>query len=120
LSPLVICRPDPHRLHLCYFLLHDTSTTQIYTLSLTTLFRSPEYEKLMAISDLIYQKNLELFEAIFDKEKFNKINAELQSIIINRSEEHTSELQSRFDLVCRLLLEKKKKTHTTYNNTHEL
>src|SRR5207249_9950650 len=29
-----------------------------------------------------------------------------------RSEEHTSELQSRFDLVCRLLLEKKKKKHT--------
>src|SRR5207249_7515184 len=28
-----------------------------------------------------------------------------------RSEEHTSELQSRFDLVCRLLLEKKKKAH---------
>src|SRR5699024_12299958 len=27
---------------------------------------------------------------------------------VNRSEEHTSELQSRFDLVCRLLLEKKK------------
>src|SRR5699024_11388093 len=31
-----------------------------------------------------------------------------------RSEEHTSELQSRFDLVCRLLLEKKKKK----NNAH--
>src|SRR2546421_7888922 len=29
-----------------------------------------------------------------------------------RSEEHTSELQSRSDLVCRLLLEKKKKTNT--------
>src|SRR6266536_6307654 len=29
-----------------------------------------------------------------------------------RSEEHTSELQSRVDLVCRLLLEKKKKTRT--------
>src|SRR5699024_816150 len=29
--------------------------------------------------------------------------------VANRSEEHTSELQSRFDLVCRLLLEKKKK-----------
>src|SRR5438067_9663214 len=28
---------------------------------------------------------------------------------VARSEEHTSELQSRFDLVCRLLLEKKKK-----------
>src|SRR5207249_9189678 len=32
-----------------------------------------------------------------------------------RSEEHTSELQSRFDLVCRLLLEKKKKL----SNEHE-
>src|SRR5437868_10573005 len=33
-----------------------------------------------------------------------------------RSEEHTSELQSRFDLVCRLLLEKKKhhKAHRSY------
>src|SRR5699024_11935938 len=31
-------------------------------------------------------------------------------LIIIRSEEHTSELQSRFDLVCRLLLEKKKNT----------
>src|SRR5207249_10372284 len=29
---------------------------------------------------------------------------------VTRSEEHTSELQSRFDLVCRLLLEKKKKS----------
>src|SRR5438067_3413075 len=32
----------------------------------------------------------------------------------DRSEEHTSELQSRFDLVCRLLLEKKKKTTYKY------
>src|SRR5438067_5579833 len=32
---------------------------------------------------------------------------------IGRSEEHTSELQSRFDLVCRLLLEKKKKNKNT-------
>src|SRR5699024_12199334 len=31
----------------------------------------------------------------------------------SRSEEHTSELQSRFDLVCRLLLEKKKKRENT-------
>src|SRR5699024_12782886 len=32
-----------------------------------------------------------------------------------RSEEHTSELQSRFDLVCRLLLEKKKQNNTIIN-----
>src|SRR2546427_2985998 len=31
-----------------------------------------------------------------------------------RSEEHTSELQSQSNLVCRLLLEKKKKTHNGY------
>src|SRR5699024_12247180 len=34
-----------------------------------------------------------------------------------RSEEHTSELQSRFDLVCRLLLEKKKKKKKTYQRS---
>src|SRR5207253_8000783 len=34
-----------------------------------------------------------------------------------RSEEHTSELQSRGHLVCRLLLEKKKKIHQTTQNT---
>src|SRR5699024_11690947 len=34
-----------------------------------------------------------------------------------RSEEHTSELQSRFDLVCRLLLEKKKKKQKTRDST---
>src|SRR5437867_7355230 len=33
----------------------------------------------------------------------------MESYGINRSEEHTSELQSPYDLVCRLLLEKKKK-----------
>src|SRR5699024_11388575 len=33
----------------------------------------------------------------------------MYSSYAERSEEHTSELQSRFDLVCRLLLEKKKK-----------
>src|SRR2546427_7863339 len=33
----------------------------------------------------------------------------------NRSEEHTSELQSQSNLVCRLLLEKKKKTHRIYS-----
>src|SRR5699024_12848886 len=32
----------------------------------------------------------------------------------HRSEEHTSELQSRFDLVCRLLLEKKKNKNTKH------
>src|SRR5437867_10656166 len=39
-----------------------------------------------------------------------------------RSEEHTSELQSPYDLVCRLLLEKKKgkATHTTDSTTYNI
>src|SRR3989449_8331208 len=37
-----------------------------------------------------------------------------------RSEEHTSELQSRLHLVCRLLLEKKKKKHYAYESFEQL
>src|SRR5690349_22882248 len=44
------------------------------------------------------------------------LGAELRHEVAMRSEEHTSELQSRRDLVCRLLLEKKKKNNTdTYH-----
>src|SRR3712207_8402388 len=40
-------------------------------------------------------------------------------LVLHRSEEHTSELQSRQYLVCRLLLEKKKKqVFNTYTNTY--
>src|SRR5438309_8176776 len=38
------------------------------------------------------------------------------SVTRDRSEEHTSELQSQFHLVCRLLLEKKKNINKTINN----
>src|SRR5688572_32163151 len=38
--------------------------------------------------------------------------------IRSRSEEHTSELQSQSNLVCRLLLEKKKKKKNKINDTH--
>src|SRR2546430_5456357 len=41
------------------------------------------------------------------------------SLLEQRSEEHTSELQSQSNLVCRLLLEKKKKTfHMAWTTTH--
>src|SRR5699024_9817505 len=42
----------------------------------------------------------------YDKARFTAM-LEKHAEILMRSEEHTSELQSRFDLVCRLLLEKK-------------
>src|SRR5438067_8473595 len=43
-----------------------------------------------------------------DRPEMRRVGADGEA---DRSEEHTSELQSRFDLVCRLLLEKKKKTN---------
>src|SRR5687768_18226116 len=42
----------------------------------------------------------------------------IEVIRLKRSEEHTSELQSRLHLVCRLLLEKKKKHNNTNNPYH--
>src|SRR5690606_40632518 len=56
------------------------------------------------------QKNRELANVatniVYKNELLNKLQEELFNV---RSEEHTSELQSRENLVCRLLLEKKKK-----------
>src|SRR5438094_4759803 len=42
-----------------------------------------------------------------------------QNVVASRSEEHTSELQSPYDLVCRLLLEKKKINKKIYQQTEE-
>src|SRR5437868_12259465 len=51
-----------------------------------------------------------LFRSIDDADRQAKWYFALKANLLEsrRSEEHTSELQSRFDLVCRLLLEKKK------------
>src|SRR2546422_7284096 len=69
----------------------------------TTLFRSPGEKKLLeAAQDL---------HAVTDSPG---IPVRLRSASAShRSEEHTSELQSRLHLVCRLLLEKKKTRPTT-------
>src|SRR5690554_7336750 len=54
----------------------------------------------------------------FKKRKVSSVAPDFTAspILLNRSEEHTSELQSRPHLVCRLLLEKKKKK--TYKHKH--
>src|SRR5438874_8209359 len=79
----------------------------------TTLFRSlpPDPHR-----NVIHEKDLRVKHAnslvdCRDAQSFGL----LQANPIVRSEEHTSELQSRRDLVCRLLLEKKKKKK---NNRH--
>src|SRR5699024_11944085 len=74
----------------------------------TTLFRSSVLSK--CISRLMKTSSKTLF-VMNCSSGFWKTGYTLPAIcfvFLIRSEEHTSELQSRFDLVCRLLLEKKK------------
>src|SRR5438105_6588756 len=69
----------------------------------TTLFRSP-----LAVEVVELEPGGRL-AAVQLPTQDREILAELEGLARPRSEEHTSELQSRVDLVCRLLLEKKKK-----------
>src|SRR5690242_21514450 len=75
----------------------------------TTLFRSPTPEALVesAMDEI----------RILEDEDFTDIKISVKSSSSRRSEEHTSELQSHVNLVCRLLLEKKKHTFVPFR-TH--
>src|SRR5699024_12086381 len=83
----------------------------------TTLFRSDDYIGYYEPDTgfLYSEKAIEAYKKIaihhgatyIPNTKVEKFYPNKEDLI--RSEEHTSELQSRFDLVCRLLLEKKKK-----------
>src|SRR2546428_12526787 len=80
-----------------FFFFNDTATTEIYTLSLhdaLPILRNPSAAYELALgAGRPYQPG-------------DQVSYYLTAT--PRSEEHTSELQSRSDLVCRLLLEKKK------------
>src|SRR5258708_11240028 len=88
----------------------------------TTLFRSvqaaPEWER-NGISTIYIPSCLEgadsmrLYLREFSKSKIQVVYLTEFQALENRSEEHTSELQSPDHLVCRLLLEKKKQRHHT-------
>src|SRR5207247_6285503 len=58
---------------------------------------------------IAYQSDLKFVSETMQRVVEEEIGKEMIERISVRSEEHTSELQSRVDLVCRLLLEKKKK-----------
>src|SRR3989442_8845526 len=81
-----------------FFFFNDTATTEIYTLSLhdaLPIFRRKKNSSISRAVDLV---------------KHGEADAIVSAGHTGaRSEEHTSELQSRPHLVCRLLLEKKKK-----------
>src|SRR5438034_8036054 len=69
----------------------------------TTLFRS-HFDRDLALQPLVAGVEHHAHPAPAD-------------LSLERSEEHTSELQSHSDLVCRLLLEKKKKKHKILDHT---
>src|SRR2546426_8149160 len=75
-----------------FFFFNDTATTEIYTLSL--------HDALPIFTQM---------EANLQNAQGNLARARADLALQKRSEEHTSELQSPCNLVCRLLLEKKKK-----------
>src|SRR5438105_12210350 len=85
-----------------FFFFNDTATTEIYTLSLhDALPISRRSDSRLAMwSPATWRSSNSSAVAEWARSGWP---------IPPRSEEHTSELQSRVDLVCRLLLEKKKK-----------
>src|SRR5256885_4555794 len=78
-----------------FFFFNDTATTEIYTLSL--------HDALPIYVRLAWRPFKDFEVAIVGQNLMDDRHPEFQ-----RSEEHTSELQSPCNLVCRLLLEKKK------------
>src|SRR3712207_8793727 len=99
------------------FCFNDTATTEIYTLSLHdalpiyTLYVGAEGPPDVTLPDL--GRELRSSQSIPVTFTFGEAGEVTVDVPVsaegqNRSEEHTSELQSRQYLVCRLLLEKKK------------
>src|SRR5699024_12696127 len=105
--------------HLCYPLRRTSfhthaATTQIYTLSLHDALPISSFISLwIEIKSLntLSRKMLLIIRKLKRSRDMNHLISHRKiypRTLLKRSEEHTSELQSRFDLVCRLLLEKKK------------
>src|SRR6266853_6934298 len=81
-----------------FFFFNDTATTEIYTLSLHDALPIPP-------------PSATLRRLLFAAPPRAQAPRQSPASPRPRSEEHTSELQSQSNLVCRLLLEKKNKTH---------
>src|SRR5258708_30104403 len=88
-----------HIVNLHFFFFNDTATTEIYTLSL---------HDALPISAT--------FRTIYGFPQMGWLWTWDFGLTLGRSEEHTSELQSPDHLVCRLLLEKKKKIQQKTTN----
>src|SRR2546430_13573307 len=103
---------------LLFFFFNDTAPTEIYTLPLhdaLPIFATTAAETCQGqgqrVSVTVVGRNGEVIVQLRGD------NASPHTAENSRSEEHTSELQSQSNLVCRLLLEKKKITTTRHRHT---
>src|SRR3712207_9091137 len=99
---------------LLFFFFNDTATTEIYTLSLHDALPISELGDLLAVlqDDGVLADEVDAADVavqVHADQRPVQAGGDLLDVGRLRSEEHTSELQSRQYLVCRLLLEKKKK-----------
>src|SRR2546429_3588735 len=93
---------------LFFFFFNDTATTEIYTLSLhdaLPIFRIVDDFSAHGVGKAEPPARAAVSPTTVRNQPFQMPGRRVQK---PRSEEHTSELQSRLHLVCRLLLEKKK------------
>src|SRR3712207_7030620 len=93
---------------LCFFFFNDTATTEIYTLSLhdaLPIFGHHQVDEVVH-ADVTGARRIRLGENVL-RDGVAELLRLFEVMGGQRSEEHTSELQSRQYLVCRLLLEKK-------------
>src|SRR3712207_7324245 len=106
------------RYMIIFFFFNDTATTEIYTLSLHDAL--PISHGPFPCSPL--QSNCYISAPCFlsSQSLLKPMSIRFSLRPCHRSEEHTSELQSRQYLVCRLLLEKKKTPNTTYTFPHSI
>src|SRR3712207_8795988 len=101
-----------------FFFFNDTATTEIYTLSLHDAL--PIYDVAFIKDSIANKSSVNIFDILVLLIAFSSLvfSVHIHNTDKTRSEEHTSELQSRQYLVCRLLLEKKKSVSTSIYQVH--
>src|SRR3712207_7979931 len=91
-----------------FFFFNDTATTEIYTLSLHDALPISFMDDIIVAGISAERVGVQFTNGV-SKPDCASVCETWLAAATTRSEEHTSELQSRQYLVCRLLLEKKKK-----------
>src|SRR2546430_10678356 len=103
-----------------FFFFNDTATTEIYTLSLHDALPISPPTRTPAVAPIQVSRRHQMPSTISGQNEdaamanAHPTSSPRENRLTGRSEEHTSELQSQSNLVCRLLLEK-----TTQTGTHE-